>query len=280
LRDVDLELVTVAANDGICVEGVLYTPKFEKDKPSILLIHGSCGNFYTGIPRICSAPLAKMGYPCLALNTRYHDYFEVDMIFEEEVKDLQAGIRFFQRRSSSGVVLLGHSLGVDRVVYYMAVTNDKFVKGLVLVAGPAAISKWTKFALGKEKFKELVEFAKKKVADDPYSIIANVRRHYPQWYHPKIPDIITHRLSTVRSFLSVRAPETNADAIKHIGKIRIPILIIHGLKDEIVPPEDAKTLEEAALFSELVYVDGADHYFKGHENNLVNTIKDWLERID
>src|SRR5467141_3609343 len=94
------ELVTSVAEDGEWVEGALHSPTrgIPKGKPSLILVHGAFGNFYTGIPRVLGPRLATKGYAALAINTRYHDLFEMDMVFEEEAKDIRASVKLLRSK--------------------------------------------------------------------------------------------------------------------------------------------------------------------------------------
>ena len=50
---------------------------------------------------------------------------------------------------------------------------------------------------------------------------------------------------------------------KEAGKIRIPAMIIHGDRDEIVPIEQSRKLVGKIKGSELVVAKGMDHLFLG-----------------
>ena len=44
---------------------------------------------------------------------------------------------------------------------------------------------------------------------------------------------------------------------------QIPILLLHGTDDELIPLEDAKSFKESRPSIELVVVEGARHAFRG-----------------
>jgi len=284
--DVNLDLVTMVASDGEWVEGALYTPTdgFPKERTSVVLIHGSFGNFYTGVPRTLAAPLAKLGYPSLAINTRYHDYFEMDMIFEEEAKDIQAAVEFLHKKGSPGIVLLGHSRGVSRVVYYASSTKDALVTGLILISGHASSTKRFKQLWGRYDAERFLKFAKGKALTDPYYIVTLTGKGERvmskiEWYNPKMPVIVTRPSMTARSLVDRLGPDGKSDAIKYVKNIQVPILIVQGSEDEIVRPWETEKLKTANTTSERVCIKGAGHYFKGHEKELIEVVAGWLGRV-
>ena len=55
------------------LDGAFYRPEAGTDKGTILIMHGNCGNFYTGVPRHIAPLLVRLGYAVLAYNRRGHD---------------------------------------------------------------------------------------------------------------------------------------------------------------------------------------------------------------
>src|SRR5262249_15497778 len=67
-----LELVSIET-DTYPLDGVFYRPEADAGKDAILIMHGNCGNFYTGVPRHLAPLLVQLGYAVLAFNRRGHD---------------------------------------------------------------------------------------------------------------------------------------------------------------------------------------------------------------
>ncbi len=56
-----------------------------------------------------------------------------------------------------------------------------------------------------------------------------------------------------------------------------PILIIHGANDEVAPPSQGDELKHGlGPAADLVKVEGADHGFSRHRNQVVDTVVSWL----
>ena len=64
-----LELVSIETGT-YPLDGVFYGPEAGADKGTILIMHGNCGNFYTGVPRHIAPLLVRLGYAVLAYNRR------------------------------------------------------------------------------------------------------------------------------------------------------------------------------------------------------------------
>ena len=56
------------------------------------------------------------------------------------------------------------------------------------------------------------------------------------------------------------------------------ILHIHGTKDTSTPVEEASVIEKEIPGAEIEWIDDANHFFEGKENELINTINDWLSK--
>jgi dipeptidyl aminopeptidase/acylaminoacyl peptidase len=67
--------------------------------------------------------------------------------------------------------------------------------------------------------------------------------------------------------------------LKHVAKIRIPLLLAHGKEDAIVPPSQTVRLHEALKAAgrphEYVLYEGEGHGFSKVENSV-----DFLKRIE
>lgn len=68
------------------------------------------------------------------------------------------------------------------------------------------------------------------------------------------------------------------DVISAVGVILAPILVIHGVEDEVVPVSDAHDIASAARHVSLNMVDGADHRFSdpNHLGLVLPEIADFL----
>jgi hypothetical protein len=131
------ELVTFKNAKAFHHDGILYSnPSYST---TIVHVHGSFGNFYQNeFLRVMAKAYLSAGMNFLTFNLEGHDALaegyrnEWDFEyaggavteFEECVVDIQAAIDFV-RPFSQRIVLQGHSMGCDRVLYFLLVSKAK-----------------------------------------------------------------------------------------------------------------------------------------------------------
>lgn len=71
------------------------------------------------------------------------------------------------------------------------------------------------------------------------------------------------------------------NVVEAARKIRVPWLFVHGLADDVVPPQDSQDLFAVASEPKrLVEIPGADHLFpEGHAATMANAVASWLKEV-
>ena len=125
------ELLSVVNSAGLVLDGIVFSPP--KPRLAILHVHGSLGNFYQQpFIRVFANRLARDRVAVLSFNLTAHDGVSEGYTAEREMRyvggslskfetcldDLDALLQF-ARSISPQVVLQGHSLGCDRVLFYI-----------------------------------------------------------------------------------------------------------------------------------------------------------------
>jgi len=89
------------------------------------------------------------------------------------------------------------------------------------------------------------------------------------WEHPEHP--LTQKFVDDLSQINTTLPA--------VENIRLPWLLIHGQKDDVVLPVDSEQLfEKLKGPKHLVSLDEADHSFEGHWDALVTEISAWFDK--
>ncbi len=264
-----VEQVAIRAADRTLLDGVLYQPGANPRSTAILLVHGFGSNFYSGYFPLFARTAALQGYATLALNMRDHGTGAKVFDFVDNEADIAAGLAYLRKLGHSKFVLLGQSMGTNRVLYYQATTSDPSVAATVLVAGPGNLFEWNVWQFGRKKAQAIVDeaLALQAAGQDQQLMLVDLGP-------------LGKSLYSARYLLSLRGPKARSDAYQNIQKVTNPILIVQGTADKLVDPAVATRLKRAAASSpkaDLISVDGADHSFGNHEDILAQRILAWLK---
>lgn len=264
-----VEQVALRTADGTLLDGVLYRPAANSRPTAILLVHGFGSNFYSGYFPLLGRTAAEQGYATLALNMRDHDTGAKVFDFVDNEADIAAGLAYLRKLGHSKLVLLGQSMGTNRVLYYQAATSDPNVAATVLVAGPGNLFEWNVWQFGRKKAQAIVAeaLALQAAGQDQQLMLVDLGP-------------LGKSLYTARYLLSLRGPKARSDPYQNIQKVTNPILIVQGTADKLVDPAAATRLKRAATSSpkaDLISVDGADHSFGNHEEILAQRILAWVK---
>lgn len=71
----------------------------------------------------------------------------------------------------------------------------------------------------------------------------------------------------------------NQNPVDMIGRVRVPVLVIVGSKDQITPPTACRVLYDAAKEpKEWLLIEGANHEYSEHRMLLIDTVLNWLKK--
>ncbi len=265
-----VEQVALPTRDGALLNGVLYRP----GKPrltAILLVHGFAGNFYNEYFPLLAQAAAEQEYASLALNMRDHDTGPKVSDFSDNETDIATGMAYLRKLGFSRLVLVGQSMGTNRVLYYQAVTGDPSVAATVLVSGPGNLFEWNVWQFGRKKAQATVDEA----------LTLETAGQVNQLMLVDLGPL-GKALYTPRYLLSLRGPNARSDPYENIHKVTNSILIVQGKADKLIEPGIGERLRRAATHStrvDSIYLEGADHAFKNQEAVLAERILAWLKGV-
>ena len=262
------ELVKLETADGVSLNGVVRELLSKRADAGVVMVHGYGGNFYSGTMSFLPEALAERGYTTLTLNMRDHDRSPKKNLFEENLPDIAAGVDELARRGYKALFLYGHSMGTNRVLFYLAETQDPRIAGVILSGPPGNLFQWNIRIFGREAATEVLRRAQKLKGEgegDTWMLI----------------DLgpLGKTLYTANHVVSLRGPETRSDPFVNIARFTKPVLVVHGLGDRLAEPSVADKLKNSAAAEsqvKVVKLTGADHRFRNHENKLAEIIAQWL----
>ena len=264
------ELICIKTEDGISLTGLLYQPQQGEIRAGVVMIHGYGGNFYTDVMSFLPQSLAACGMAALAINMRDHDLGPKRNRFEENRLDIAAAVNDMARRGIRPLFLYGHSMGTNRVLYYLAATGDSRVAGVLLTGPPGNLFEWNVRVFGRE--------AASRVLLEAQDLVAAGRGD--QWM---VVDLgpLGKAFYTANHVVSLRGPQSLSDPFRNIAQVTRPILIVHGLADRLADPAVADELRRNAPAAEqvtVILIPGAEHTFRDHKKPLEEAVCTWLLR--
>ena len=278
----------ITTGDGLELHGLLFEPN-KKTTNVLIHIHGWVGNFYENKFIDCIAKeAASRGFAFLTFNNRgagiVNDFIKrkkskIDYVriggsleeFKDCIFDIKAAVNFLSKKGYKRIILQGHSLGCQKTIFYKYKTEDKRVKGLILLA-PVDDIGFTKEQL-KNKYKKALKIAKQMVEKGKGD------KFVPKWmeFYP---------LLSAKMFLNIADPKSASGRIfdysgnfKEIQSINCPKLAVFDSKDDYQSDsgEKLEILKENIKDCDIKLVQNAGHGFVGFEEKLSKLIGNWLK---
>ena len=262
------EIVTLKTADGARLQGLVFRAAKPK-AAALLLVHGYGGNFYEAYFAKLAEAAVRADYDTLALNMRDHDVGPKKSSFTDNRADIAAGAAYLRELGHKRLVLLGQSMGTNRVLYYQAASGDQDIAATILVSGPGDLFEWNVWQFGKEK------------AQAPIDEALNLQRTGRE-EELMLVDLgpLGKALYTPRYLLSMRGPERLSNPYVNIAKVKNPILIVQGGADKLIAQDVGKRLQTAAgTTAMLTSIEGAGHGFDNYESLLSEKIMSWLSTV-
>jgi pimeloyl-ACP methyl ester carboxylesterase len=270
-----LELVSIAT-DTFPLDGLFYEPPGGARAGAVLLMHGNCFNFYTGVMRFLPPALARLGYACLAYNRRGHDviatlnsrapvggaYQRVD----EAIADNRYAAAWLGARGFAAPFVVGHSNGGMLGVRHVA--DHPATPALVLLSAHRGGKDLARIAsanglLAGDRYEEIVAAARALVAAGRGSELMLL----PGWYYVITAAAFVDHVEQLPDILAL-APE-----------IRCPVLYVRGDREPpaLYPAEEFAARAGGACEARIVA--DCDHFYGGREDAICDLVTGWLQGI-
>jgi len=249
------EIPVTFKSKGQQIVGMLHSPN-RKKSPAIILCHGFSGSKTTPrgylFPRI-SRELCKKGFIVLRFDFRGCGDSEgksEDYSYKTQLEDLGTGLDFLEKNpkvDKNRIGVLGHSVAGATVV--IKAKEDERIKCLVCLASNV--------------------FLKERLSDDE---IKNIKRNgffYNEERGLKVG---------IKFWKDI---ERIDNTINYVTEINVPILIVHGNADEVIPYSESKELyKNANEPKKLDIIKEANHSFtvENHRKKVINSTIEWFNK--
>lgn len=236
---------------GEVLAGTLHQPE---GRPLGAVIAGHCFTCsrHTGVLRRISSQLAAAGFMALRFdfsgNGQSQGLFE-QSTWSKQIAEMEAAIAWTQRRGLAWIGLAGHSLGA--AIALLTAQRQEAVAAVCRIAGRVSPTRPQHF---------LTPPQQKTLAED--GLVAFTSRG--------------RQLALNREFFEDAGRHDLTEATR---ALKIPMLVVHGDRDEIIPVSEAH-LSKAANPErvELEIVSGADHMLAtpDHQEQVARKVCDWF----
>ncbi len=224
------ERVSFTNDRGDTLQGILHHPAADHLSKGAILCHGMESNKESEKIIALGRGLAERGILALRFDFSYAGESSgkfAEITYSGEVRDLEAAFNFMLRRPVKKMALLGSSMG--GTVGLLFVAEHKNVAALVTVAAPLHPERFTERLLSPDEANQW-------------------RRSGHITYHGQ-----RLKVSLLDDLGKINVPEA-------AKKIRCPLLIIHGDRDETVPVGEAHELYGLVGGPKrLCILEGGDH---------------------
>lgn len=235
------------------LSGYIHSPK-EKTEKGVVLTHCfTCSKHQKIIRTVCHA-LAEEGYLALRFdfsgNGESEGKFE-DSNYTKQILDLQDAIAYLRKKAIKKIGLVGHSMGSAVAIL---TTQKEWIDSLCTISG-SSYAESLKEIFSEDTIREVEKKGKTKAM------------------------IFGREITINNEFIEDTKRHNIGEALKNYKN---PYCIIHGSKDNIIKPENAKKLYEYSKSQkkEMYIIDGADHIFSKENDieKLQQLVAGWFKK--
>jgi pimeloyl-ACP methyl ester carboxylesterase len=267
----------------------------------VLEVHGMSGNFIENYyANVLGEALAAKGYGFIYGHNRGYCHVndiptrptksedngwystrigEAYELFEDSPKDIRAWVAKVRELGYKRIILLGHSLGCNKVIYYLSQNPAADIAGVILASPPDMVGLVALERYQPDHHKLLKQARVLIDAGKPREILDG-----------KIWDwFILSAQTYVSLFEEGGAADNlpvlrNPDTFKQLASIKQPILGIMGEYDDIEIrglKDDIELIKSKAIGTsdfQIDFIQGANHDYQNREDEFASVVAKWVAR--
>ncbi|KFK27517.1 hypothetical protein AALP_AA8G393500 [Arabis alpina] len=224
-------------------------------KEVVVLCHGFRSNKNNQTMNSVAAAIEKEGISAFRFDFSGNGESEGSFYYgnyNHEADDLRSVIQHFSNINRVVPIILGHSKGGDVVLLYASKYHD--IRNVINLSGRYDLKRGMAERLG-EDFLE-------RIKQQGFIDVGDGKSGYRV-----TEESLTERLNT----------DMHEACLKIDKECRV--LTVHGSDDEVIPVEDAKEFAKIIPNHKLEIVEGADHCYTKHQNQLVSTVMEFIKIV-
>lgn len=238
--------ISIQSHSGT-LAGVIHQASSPDPDAALVICHGFRGSKDGGGRAIMLADaVAAIGVTVVRFDFTPH------ATLTQQIAEIKSVVEFCRECIGTQIFLLGRSMGGSAALSFAA--QDGAVAGLCLWATPWNLEETFQLSLGVQHYQQLAK-GEGVVLDDEYGQVS----------------LTPHLIKDMQSYDLL-------DCVRQIG--RIPIMILHGDHDTVVPLSQAKDIYRMAAGSrKLIVIEGGDHQFINHYEQAQRELLNWLKPL-
>lgn len=242
------------SSDGVVLEAHLAVPDDDLGlvtEVGVLFCHGfPSGEVWAerigaDLPALADRAAEEMGWTALAIRFRGCGTSTGDFSLQGWIDDVEASVDFLHQRQGIRQIW-ACGFGTGGAVVLVAASRDERIAGVATAGSPADFDDW---------------------AANPNRLLAHAKRVGAIKSSSFPPDVNAWRaeLGTIQAIRSVESLPPR------------PLLVLHGIEDEVVPHFDARMLADAHGDGELRVIRGGGHQLR-HDPRALAILLGWIAR--
>jgi alpha-beta hydrolase superfamily lysophospholipase len=280
------EFIRYKTEDQEILQALFWFPE-EVTKTAVIYVPSATGGFsgQHDLSPIASE-ITSRGFAFMATNVRTvgNPSGWTFARFEDCVQDVEAAVRYAKSRQFEDLVLVGHSLGGPRAMYYWVQTREPSIRALVFMGSitssyEEAQYRWPKNR--RDEFDEFLQRARDLVREGKGQEVLTHQDHFRE-PRATVPPNLTLSAYTFLNLFGTPG-ECNASTVKFGAQVTIPSLVVHSSQDEIALPKNAEEIYASltsATRRDLIWVEGNHMLFQVEDaRKYGEVIGNWLSKI-
>ncbi len=185
--------------------------------------------------------------------------------FDEAVSRVNAGVEFLKQKGLTSIVILGHGMGSIVAIYDLNKNPQESVKALIAVS-----------LSGSDTIKPPLKIESQPIENmaDPATMEKPDKK--------KKDEMKEKAAEPTMAEIDPAAEIPERDLFAEMAKIRIPFLDIYAQQDHQDVVREAEKRSETIEGNNQDYfqweIEGADHYYRGLEEQLLKRLRGWLKK--
>ena len=177
-------------------------------------------------------------------------------LHDDAVEEIAAWVEWLKKQGARAIRLFGHSRGGNQAALYLLRRHDPAVTKAVLLA-PMTFDAKTAAAKYEKRFGMKLDVALQAAE----TLLKGGRGDEPVNWKGVI--YCKDARATAKAFLSYHAPRPEFDTPSLLPKLPVPVLVIAGAEDDVVPDvaEKVQPLADGKRIR-LTIIEDADHFFR------------------